>query len=160
MASRAFPGHSKLLTIDIGHGTVTYGYAYWQAHPCKPTFLLLHGFPSSSYDWRHQAHDLQNAGYGVVVPDLLGYGDTDKPSNVEAYTFDKMSAHLTKILDYEGLREVIGVSHDWGGRLLSALVHRYSERFSGLVFLTLPYSKPNPVFDIGMFTYSSYKEKE
>ena len=56
---------------------------------------------------------LKEAGYGVVAPDLLGYGDTDKPRGLEAYKMKRMSGHITEILDIEGLKKVIGVAHDW-----------------------------------------------
>ncbi|KAH7130820.1 Alpha/Beta hydrolase protein, partial [Dendryphion nanum] len=83
----------------------------------RPTFLLLHGWPSSSYDWRHQIKSLSAAGYGVLVPDLLGYGDTDKQIDVYEYTFKKMVFHLVKMFENEGLTSVIGVGHDWYGTL-------------------------------------------
>ena len=75
MASIAFPALAKKTTLSDG---TTYGYvASAPASPDKPTLLLLHGYPSSSFDWRHQIASLPKAGFGVIVPDLLGYGDTD-----------------------------------------------------------------------------------
>jgi pimeloyl-ACP methyl ester carboxylesterase len=65
------------------------------------------------FDWRHQIAYLSAAGYGVLAPDLLGFGATDKPSAIEDYKFSKMSGHLAEILVHEGLDRVIGVGHDW-----------------------------------------------
>ena len=110
MALSCFPNISK--QVEVNDGT-RYAYAYAAASASKPTFLLLHGFPSSSYDWRHQLHGLAAHGFGVLVPDLLGYGDTDSPAEVEAYSLKKMSDHLTEILAMEGIGKVIGVGHDW-----------------------------------------------
>ncbi|OWP03471.1 hypothetical protein B2J93_7489 [Marssonina coronariae] len=45
---------------------------------------LLYGFPGSSYDWRHQTFCFKQKGYGIVVPDLLGYRVTSKPLDVGA----------------------------------------------------------------------------
>jgi pimeloyl-ACP methyl ester carboxylesterase len=98
------PNHPKK-TFTIANGP-KYAYVYSVAKLGKPTFLLLHGFPSSADEWHNQISDLTKAGYGVLAPDMLGYGDTDKPTEVEAYSF-------AKILDHEGLKEVIGVGHDW-----------------------------------------------
>ena len=54
------------------------------------------------------------AGYGVLAPDLLGYGDTDKPEELEAYRMKRMSGHIVEILEHEGLKEkIMGVAHDW-----------------------------------------------
>ena len=110
MALSCFPKISK--HIELSDGT-HYAYAYAAASASKPTFLLLHGFPSSSYDWRHQVTALAAKGFGVLVPDLLGYGDTDSPADVEAYSFRRMSDHLAEILINEGIEKVIGVGHDW-----------------------------------------------
>lgn len=47
--------------------------------------VLIHGFPDSGRLWRHQVPALVEAGFRVIVPDLRGYGRSDKPSDVEAY---------------------------------------------------------------------------
>ena len=47
--------------------------------------VLLHGFPDSGRLWRHQVPALADAGFKVIVPDLRGYGRSDKPAEVEAY---------------------------------------------------------------------------
>ena len=111
MALRAFPSLSK--TSQLKDDT-TYAYVYVPASdPQRPTVLLLHGFPSSSWDWRHHIALFKDAGYGVVAPDLLGYGDTDKPKELEAYKMKRMSGHMVELLDKEGLKQVVGVGHDW-----------------------------------------------
>ncbi|CAG8949420.1 hypothetical protein HYFRA_00005049 [Hymenoscyphus fraxineus] len=139
-------GHpGKLLELDDG---TTYAYLYIAATTATmTTFLLLHGFPSSSYDWRIQIQNLTDAGYGVLVPDLLGYGDTDKPVDVESYRWKRMAGHIVEILGHEGLESVVGVGHDHGCNLLSPLHYYHPEKFSSLVFVSVPYSEPGP-FDI------------
>lgn len=97
----------------MGDGTT---YAYVHIAPTlstKPTFLLLHGWPSSSYDWRHQISFLSSLGYGIIAPDLLGYGETDAPIEVEAYEFKRMANHIAELLEHEKVVKVIGVGHDW-----------------------------------------------
>jgi pimeloyl-ACP methyl ester carboxylesterase len=121
MALQVYPSDSKTFQVENGP---KYAYIYYAAKEGKPTFLLLHGFPSSSYDWRYQIKDLSKAGYGVVAPDLLGYGDTDKPEAMEEYSFGPQSAHLAAILDYEGLKQVIAVGHDWYLSLYSLVILR------------------------------------
>ena len=110
MASIAFPSSAKKATLSDG---TTYGYVTVAATAAKPTFLLLHGYPSSSYDWRHQISSLSAAGFGVIAPDLLGYGDTDKPQDVAFYRLKSMSLHMAEILDLEGVSRCIAVGHDW-----------------------------------------------
>ena len=99
---------------------VTYGYVYHHPTPTKPTIPFLHGFPSAAYDWRHQISHFSKAGYGVLAPDLLGYGSTDKPLAAHEYRGKKMAAEIIEILDHENINKVHGVGHDWGSYLLLA----------------------------------------
>jgi soluble epoxide hydrolase/lipid-phosphate phosphatase len=111
MASLAFPSVSKTATLSDG---TRYGYvAVKPRRPGSLTFLLLHGYPSSCYDWRHQIADLSASGHGVIAPDLLGYGDTDKPSELKAYAMKSMSGQMQELLDIEDVARCIVVSHDW-----------------------------------------------
>lgn len=110
MALNHLPYPGKLFEVEDG---TQYAYMYVAATTATlATFLLLHGFPSSSYDWRIQIQNLTDAGYGVLVPDLLGYGDTDKPGDVESYRMKRMVGHVVEILGNEGLGRVVGVGHD------------------------------------------------
>ena len=111
MALSAFPQISKSIELDDG---TRYAFCLVEpATPSQPTFLLLHGFPSSSYDWRYQIEALKSKGFGVLAPDLLGYGDTDAPAAVEPYSLKRMSDHLAEILIKQNIKKVIGVGHDW-----------------------------------------------
>ncbi|KAK0512524.1 hypothetical protein JMJ35_004541 [Cladonia borealis] len=149
MALQAFPSISKTVCLDDG---TTYAYVHVPAAQSKkPTLLLLHGFPSSSWDWRHQIAMLKDAGYGVVAPDLLGYGDTDKPEELEAYSMKRMSGHMAELLKKEGLGKVVGVAHDWGSGLLARITTYYPECFLGTVFVSVGYIEPGLVLDIDAF---------
>jgi soluble epoxide hydrolase/lipid-phosphate phosphatase len=75
--------------------------------------LFLHGFPSSSHDWRHQIQYFSQKGYGIIAPDLLGYGRTSKPLDVQAYKGKDMAKDVIEILDHEKISLVIGIGHDW-----------------------------------------------
>ena len=111
MALQQFPDKSKSFKTSDG---TTYAYVVAAAKdPSKSTFLLLHGFPSSSYDWRHQIESLTQLGHGVIAPDLLGYGGTDSPAELEKFKFKTQAQHIAEILKEEGVTPVIGVSHDW-----------------------------------------------
>lgn len=56
---------------------------------------------------------MQPLGYGLIVPDLLGYGGTDKPTDLESYVGSGHAQDIIDILDKEGIDKVIGVGHDW-----------------------------------------------
>ena len=78
----------------------------------QSTVVFLHGFPSSSYDWRYQIPYLVSKGYGVLAPDLLGYGGTSKPNDPGAYTLKKQATDIVKLLDCVGAKKVVSVGHD------------------------------------------------
>ncbi|PLB55852.1 putative epoxide hydrolase [Aspergillus steynii IBT 23096] len=146
MASIAFPSLAKKAKLSDG---TTYGWVTLAPSlPSKVTFLLLHGYPSSCYDWRHQIDGLRKAGYGVIAPDLLGYGDTDKPTDPSAYRTKAMCAHMVEILDMESLDRVIAVGHDWGVALVSRLATYHPSRFYGIVTVGVSYLEPGFVWDI------------
>lgn len=60
-----------------------------------PVVLLIHGFSETSYVWRHQLSALANAGYRTVAFDVLGYGRSSKPANVEDYRMVKLVGDAT-----------------------------------------------------------------
>ncbi|RYP25030.1 hypothetical protein DL765_000258 [Monosporascus sp. GIB2] len=149
MASTAFQSLAKKATLSDG---TTYGYvAVSPSKPGKPTFLLLHSYPSSSFDWRHQIASLPAAGYGVIALDLLGYGDTDKPKDVASYRLKAMSSHISEILDREGVSRCIAVGHDWGCGLLSRLANYIPDRLLGIVPVSVGYVEPGMSWDIDAF---------
>ena len=59
---------------------------YWLGgDPEGQPIILWHGFLSTSYAWREVAPALANAGHSVLVPDMRGYGDSDKPEGTDGY---------------------------------------------------------------------------
>jgi pimeloyl-ACP methyl ester carboxylesterase len=82
-----------------------------------PPIMLLHGFPDSGRLWRHQVPALAGAGFQVIVPDLRGYGRSDKPAAVEAYSMGLLAADVLAVLaDLEITRAHV-IGHDWGAAL-------------------------------------------
>jgi soluble epoxide hydrolase/lipid-phosphate phosphatase len=146
MASVTAPNHAKSFTVSDG---TKYGYINVPAEVGKPTLLFLHGYPSSSYHWHNQVAQCESAGYGMIAPDLLGYGDTSKPTEASAYDNTVMAKHLMELLDHEKLPVVVGIGHDWGSTFLSTVARMYPERFDRLVFLAVGYSPTQaPLTDI------------
>ncbi|KAH6681732.1 Alpha/Beta hydrolase protein [Halenospora varia] len=128
----------------------TYSYHYYPSSQGKPTLLFLHGFPSTSHEWRNQIFYFSQKGYGILAPDLLGYGQSSKPLDVSHYHGDSMAADIIAILDHLSLTDsnVVGIGHDWGTYLLSQLACRYQDRFKQFVFMNVPYRPPGRGRDI------------
>lgn len=110
MANIAFPSISTSTRLPNG---TTYSYVQVEPKGNKPYILFLHGWPDSAYGWKNQIPYFSNLGYGLIVPDLLGCGGTDKPNELEAYKLKKMCEEVIGILDVHGIKEVVGVGHDW-----------------------------------------------
>jgi soluble epoxide hydrolase/lipid-phosphate phosphatase len=91
-------------------------YSYIHIPPQFPNtqyILFLHGFPSTSRDWRHQISFFAAKGYGILAPDLLGFGETSKPGELEMYKGEGMARDIVEIMVLEGVRVAVGVAHDW-----------------------------------------------
>ena len=82
-----------------------------------PPVLLLHGFPDSSYLWRHQIPALVATGRRVIAPDLRGFGESDKPAEVEAYGMRTALNDLVALTQAFGVQRADVIGHDWGAAL-------------------------------------------
>jgi pimeloyl-ACP methyl ester carboxylesterase len=94
-----------------------YSYIHLPPTQGRGYILFLHGFPSSARDWRHQILYFHRKGFGIVAPDLLGYGSTSKPLDLGSYTGKGMSQDVREILKHEAIDTAIGVGHDWYERI-------------------------------------------
>ncbi len=146
MAQIAYPEHCKTFTTPSS--STNYDYVHIPPSASKSTIVFLHGFPSSSYDWRHQISYFSSQGYGILAPDLLGYGGTDKPSSPNAYAGKKMATEVIEILDHENLDNVHAVSHDFGSHLLSKIINYFPNRLQSCTFIAVPYAPPGQRFDL------------
>jgi soluble epoxide hydrolase / lipid-phosphate phosphatase len=107
-----FMDASKYKKATTSRG-VNYNYYYSPAKSGKPTILLVHGFPSTSVDWVGVVAVLEPQGFGLIVPDMLGYGGTDKPSDPAKYVHSALSQDLIDLLDVESIQKAVVVGHDW-----------------------------------------------
>ncbi len=79
-----------------------------------PLVILCHGFPESWYSWRHQLPALAAAGYHAVAPDQRGYGRTDAPAQIEAYTQFHLVGDVVGLVGALDEEKAVIVGHDWG----------------------------------------------
>jgi pimeloyl-ACP methyl ester carboxylesterase len=102
-----------------------------------PLVLLLHGFPDSSYLWRHQIPALVKAGYRVVAPDLRGFGQSSRPEGVEQYAMPALLGDVIGILDALGIERAHVVGHDWGAALAWVFGALLPQRTTSLTALSV-----------------------
>ncbi|KAH9916902.1 Alpha/Beta hydrolase protein [Fomitopsis serialis] len=120
--------------------SIKYSYYSSSGDASKPTLLFVHGFPSTSYDWRNQVAFFKAKGHSIIAPDMLGYGGTDKPAETALYKHSAMCADVIDILDAENVSKAIVIGHDWGAPLVGHLAVRYRERFLAFAFLAVGYT--------------------
>ncbi|MFV2018998.1 alpha/beta fold hydrolase [Micromonospora sp. LOL_023] len=104
-----------------------------------PLVVLLHGFPESWYSWRHQLPALAAAGYHAVAPDLRGYGQTDRPAEVERYSQLHLVGDVIGLLDALGEEQAVLVAHDFGTSVAWNAALMRPDRIRGVVALSVPY---------------------
>ncbi|KYQ89798.1 hypothetical protein DLAC_09768 [Tieghemostelium lacteum] len=99
-----------------------------------PTLLLLHGFPSSSYQFRHLFSNSKLDKYHLVAPDYIGYGNSDQPSTKEfEYSFDNQARIIQKFIDAIGLKRFSIYVFDYGAPIGYRLATAQPERIEGIV---------------------------
>lgn len=92
-----------------------YNYHYYRVLPKDNNINLvfIHGFPSTSHDWRLIVPYFQAKGCGVIVPDMLGYRGTDKPTDFKEYQYSLLTRDVVDIMDEEGVERAVAIGHDW-----------------------------------------------
>lgn len=111
-------GGRRIFCIDVPAATE-------EAEP----LLLLHGFPTSSFDWRHIIDPLARD-RRVVAPDWLGFGLSDKPSDIRYSLFDQASI-AEEVARQLGIEQAAVVSHDMGDSIAAELYARAVEENLG-----------------------------
>jgi haloalkane dehalogenase len=103
--------------------------------------IFFHGEPTWSFLWRRVIPPVRDAGFRCIAPDLAGFGRSDKPTDIDFYTYDRhveLAATLLEDLDVSGATVVV---HDWGGPIGLRLAVEQAARIERLVIL-----------DTGLFT--------
>ena len=103
--------------------------------------LLLHGFPQTSYCWRHQQRALADAGYRVVAPDQRGYSAGARPDPVAAYHPERLVEDTIGFADALGAERVHLVGHDFGGLVVWHTGARHPDRLATLTSVSTPHPR-------------------
>jgi len=96
--------------------------------------LLLHGFPATRHLWSRVTPLLIEAGFRVLVPDLVGYGASDAPPGMRV-DMASQARWMLELLDTLGLAHVAVVAHDVGSAAAQLMVASAPQRVSGLAVL-------------------------
>ena len=100
-----------------------------------PVMLLLHGMPTWSYLYRDMIPPLVEAGYRCIAPDHMGFGKSDKPTDIHWYTIARHTEIMTTLITSLDLNDITLVCQDWGGPIGLAQAATMGERFCRLVIM-------------------------
>jgi len=142
-----FASHHVQIAID-GLGPVRQHYVD-EGGRDAPVVLMLHGEPSWSYLYRHMIPRVAARGYRVIAPDLIGFGKSDKPTELEVFSYAGHVAWLAQFLDALALEDITLFCQDWGGLLGLRLVAQMPGRFRAVIASNtgLPIgAPPSPAF--------------
>ena len=100
-----------------------------------PVMLLLHGMPTWAFLYRDMIPNLVAAGYRCIAPDHMGFGRSDKPTDIHWYTIARHTEILTSLIIELDLQHITLVCQDWGGPIGLAQASMIPERFDHLVIM-------------------------
>ncbi len=123
-------------TVDAGNAKLRFA-----VEGEGPLVLMVHGFPESWYSWRHQMAPIAGAGFTAAAIDVRGYGGSDKPHPIEAYSMEQLTgdvAGVAKALQPDAPAILIG--HDWGAPIVWNTALSRPEAISAVAGLSVPFS--------------------
>ena len=127
----SYPHHD--LDVPDGEGG-SLRIAYVDENPgATETVLMMHGEPSWSFLYRKMIPPVMAAGCRVVVPDLPGFGRSDKPADRNDYSYQRFVDWMQAWLEGLDLSGITLVCQDWGGLIGLRLAAANPQRFSGII---------------------------
>ncbi|MCG2462670.1 alpha/beta hydrolase [Flavobacteriaceae bacterium F89] len=111
-----------------------YNIAYREAGDEKnPTLVLLHGYPSSSHQYRKVLRQLSDE-FHLVAPDYLGFGNSDFPSPTEfTYTFDNLAGNVNAFLEKLKIKSYAIMIQDYGAPVGFRIATAHPERITAII---------------------------
>ncbi len=122
----------KYTSVETEYGEINIHYID-EGSENTNTVLLLHGEPTWGYLYRNFIDPLVEKGLRVVVPDLPGFGKSDKLSEREGYTYEKFVKWMDVWLNEIDLKNITFFGQDWGGLIGLRLVVNNQDRFDNIV---------------------------
>ena len=104
-----------------------------------PAVLLLHGFPTYWWTWRHQLIALADAGYRAIAMDLRGYGGSDHPPH--GYDPTTLAADAAGVIRSLGEPDAVVVGHGWGAFIAWAMTVLEPDAVRGIVPVSMPHPR-------------------
>lgn len=117
--------------IDLGDVSL----ALAEAGAGQRPLLLVHGFTGAKEDFTPWLDRLAEAGWHAVAPDLRGHGESSKPADESAYTFESMAADSLRLADALGWERFVVLGHSMGGMIAQFMAQTAAARLGGLILM-------------------------
>lgn len=124
--------------------TVSLGELHFDVAVSGPTdgtpIVLLHGFPQTLASWNRVTPHLVDAGLRVIAPNQRGYSPGARPSGIEPYRIEHLSADVLGLLDALGVEQAHLVGHDWGSAVAWHVAAHHPDRIRTLTAVSVPHT--------------------
>ncbi len=125
-------------------------YIYLKGDPDKPIVTLMHGKNFNADYWTPTALYLHKKGYGVLIPDQIGFGKSSKPTHYQ-YSFSALAHHTQSLMASLEIKKSIVIGHSMGGMLASRFALMYPQSTQQLILV-------NPIGLENYLRYVNYKD--
>lgn len=135
LATTALPAHADSTALRYGTESVDGHKIFYReaGDPAKPSIVLLHGFPSSSHQYRNLIRDLGDS-YHLIAPDYPGFGSSDFPPATEyEYSFDNIAETIDGFLEQRGISKYSLMIQDYGAPIGLRIAVKHPERVQALI---------------------------
>ncbi|WP_024952264.1 alpha/beta hydrolase [Cobetia crustatorum] len=137
-------------SFDSQRQPLKMAYIYLKPTSGMPVVTLMHGKNFNADYWTSTAQYLQSLGYGVLIPDQIGFGKSSKPVDYQ-YSFAALAQQTHALLDSLDIKESIVLGHSMGGMLASRFALMYPSATEELILL-------NPIGLENYLQYVDYKD--
>jgi pimeloyl-ACP methyl ester carboxylesterase len=139
-------------SIDSQRQSLKMAYIYLEGKSGKPVVTLMHGKNFNAHYWIPTARYLNKKGYGVLIPDQIGFGKSSRPANYQ-YSFSVLAHHTRDLMTSLEIKKSIVIGHSMGGMLASRFGLMYPEMTTQLILV-------NPIGLENYLQYVEYKDTD
>jgi soluble epoxide hydrolase/lipid-phosphate phosphatase len=158
MTEKIIPNDSRVRYKKANLNGINYSYILSEPQDeAVGTVFLIHGWPDLAYGWRYQILSLTSLGLRVVVPNMMGYAETDAPDHPSYYTLKRAADDIATLAEQLGVASIILGGHDWGGVVVFRVALHYPNLVSAIFSVSTPFFPPTnqykPVPTLPNFKY-------
>nr|WP_306174043.1 alpha/beta hydrolase [Pseudoalteromonas shioyasakiensis] len=150
LSNYSYDFNVNFFTIESQQQTLKMAYIYLPAKGDKPVVTLMHGKNFNAHYWTPTAQLLQSLGYGVLMPDQIGFGKSSKPTDYQ-YSFAALAHHTHALLESLNIKKSIVLGHSMGGMLASRFALMHPNTTEKLILM-------NPIGLENYLEYVDYKD--